>query len=381
MGDPDKISFAMSEHIPQIVLTGGPCGGKTTALAYLNEKLSDLGYRVFIVPEAATMLITGGVNDIADIIENKPEKHYGFQKELVKTQGRLRERFLSLARIFPDEKCVILLDRAEMDAMAYMGRESFARLMKEVDQSVEEIRDSYDAVVHMVTAADGAEEAYSHENNPARYETPEKAVENDRKVQNAWVGHPKLKIIDNSTDFENKLKRTNQVIMHVLGLPVPLEIERKYLLASPPDLQDEAFANAQIIDLQQMYLLTPDVQETRLRKRSQAGKSTFYRTQKFSITSTTRSETENVITEEEYLNLQSLRDPSRRILNKKRCCFVFENQYFELDMIPGSPPLYLLEIELTEENDKLTLPPFLNIEREVTGEKEYSNSYLALFPE
>ena len=43
----------------EIVLTGGPCSGKTTAHAYLREKLMDFGWRVFFVPESATMIIGG----------------------------------------------------------------------------------------------------------------------------------------------------------------------------------------------------------------------------------------------------------------------------------------------------------------------------------
>jgi len=49
----------------------------------------------------------------------------------------------------------------------------------------------------MVTAADGAVEFYTGENNEARYETVEQAVTLDKKLINAWVGHPSFSIIDN----------------------------------------------------------------------------------------------------------------------------------------------------------------------------------------
>ncbi len=41
-------------NLIRIVLTGGPCGGKTTAISRLMEWLTGLGYYVVIVPEAAT---------------------------------------------------------------------------------------------------------------------------------------------------------------------------------------------------------------------------------------------------------------------------------------------------------------------------------------
>lgn len=51
----------MAELIGKIVLTGGPCAGKTTALARIEEELTEKGYRVFIVSESATELIKGGI--------------------------------------------------------------------------------------------------------------------------------------------------------------------------------------------------------------------------------------------------------------------------------------------------------------------------------
>ena len=45
----------------KIVLTGGPCAGKTTALARLAGFLRKRGFRVYTVPEAATMAFTSGV--------------------------------------------------------------------------------------------------------------------------------------------------------------------------------------------------------------------------------------------------------------------------------------------------------------------------------
>ena len=53
--------LAKAKHpIIRICLTGGPCAGKTTALATLNQVLAQLGFRVLLVPEAATLLMKGG---------------------------------------------------------------------------------------------------------------------------------------------------------------------------------------------------------------------------------------------------------------------------------------------------------------------------------
>ena len=79
----------------------------------------------------------------------------------------------------------------------------------------------YDQVVHLVSAANGAEEHYTRwsklgekgftilfrSNNKTRTEDIELAKTNDRLVGEAWVGHPYYELIDNSTDFETKMRR------------------------------------------------------------------------------------------------------------------------------------------------------------------------------
>jgi thymidylate kinase len=50
----------MSE-IKVIALTGGPCAGKSTGLAYLRQKLEELGCAVIITQEAPTDLMVRGL--------------------------------------------------------------------------------------------------------------------------------------------------------------------------------------------------------------------------------------------------------------------------------------------------------------------------------
>lgn len=50
------------KRIAKIVLTGGPCAGKTTALNWINNFYTKKGYGVIFVPETATELITSGIS-------------------------------------------------------------------------------------------------------------------------------------------------------------------------------------------------------------------------------------------------------------------------------------------------------------------------------
>ena len=50
-----------TNHVYKIVLTGGPCGGKSTALDKVKKSLEENGISVYTVPEVATIIFTNGV--------------------------------------------------------------------------------------------------------------------------------------------------------------------------------------------------------------------------------------------------------------------------------------------------------------------------------
>ena len=73
-----------------------------------------------------------------------------------------------------ESKCVLICDRGVMDGKAYTEDNVWQTLLDETGWNTIHLRDRrYDAVIHMVTAAQGAEEFYTDANNIARYETKE----------------------------------------------------------------------------------------------------------------------------------------------------------------------------------------------------------------
>jgi CYTH domain-containing protein len=194
----------------------------------------------------------------------------------------------------------------------------------------------------------------------------------DERTLQAWVGHSHLRIIGNETDFETKLRRTLLAVTHVLGIPEPLEIERKFLLAWPPDLAHPVLAQAQAIEIEQRYLLSEDETVRRVRKRSQRGHITYYFTEKAELRPGVREERERIIGPREYLRFLSEVDPTRKPIRKTRYCFAWENAYFELDRFHTPEGLWL-----AEEGESPQLPDFLSIAREVTEDPAFSNAQLA----
>ena len=359
------------DAIKKIVLTGGPCAGKTTALSYVPEKLRNLGYGVITVPEAATELMLNGV-----LIGNRELSVRDFQKQVLLRTIESEKRFEQILRLFRNNKGVLLLDRGKMDGAAYT--DDFESLLREVGLSIPEARDCYDGVLHLVTAADGAEIFYTLENNNMRKETPAEAIAQDIKTRKAWIGSPHFKIIDNSTDFEGKMKRLLSAVYRVVGIPAPIEIERKFLIESL-DVSLIPVPMVEII-IEQVYLVSGTDTDIRVRAREQNGHFIYYLAEKKFISLGKRYETEKQINLETYTELiQTRKSPLCGAIRKKRYCFIWKNQYFELDVFMGKlAPLHILEIELTEENDRIEIPPFIKVIKDVTDDGSFYNKTLSL---
>jgi CYTH domain-containing protein/predicted ATPase len=359
------------EPVAMIVLTGGPCSGKSSSLAYLTEKLSDHGFTVFVIPETATLITNSGIDRRK---MNKSKQVVMYEEAILDMQLAFEETYQqTVTRIFPEHKKVILLDRGIMDIKAFMTEDDFKTILKKKRLTEVKLRDRYNGVIHLVTAAEGAPDFYTGENNSARIETPEEARTIDQKIRESWLGHPHFRIIDNSTDFEGKITRTFSAISHFLGLPAPLHISQKYLVKN---VRYERLPTHQIIHIEQMYLRSKNKnEEIRIRKRGQDGAYLYFLSRKILI------EEEELITEQEYLNLTKLIDPKTDAIRKERICFLWNNQYCELDSYTGKCEgvtiLQIEPVETTRGGPTIQIPPFIAIEDNITGNLRYYERSMA----
>jgi len=346
--------------ITKIILTGGPCSGKSSALSRLRDEFEPIGWKVFIVPESATLLFGTGIN----LGSTDVDKKLTIQSLIMKTQIQLERTVLAAAKL-ETKNVLIVCDRGAMDGKAFMSQTEWQTLLDENMWSTIGLRDKhYDAVIHLVTAADGAKEFYTLANNAARTETAEQAVSIDRKLKEAWTGHPHLRVIDNSTNFENKLKRVFAEIKAICGIPQRFEIEKKYLVETVENIT----VPYETIEIEQTYL-----DSGRIRKRGQNGVYTYYLTHKTEVSPGIRTENEIQISPREYALLLNGKTPQIR---KTRTCFLYKDQYFELDEFLNSG-LKLLEIELNSINAPIILPDFIKIKADVTNDHRYTNRELA----
>lgn len=358
-------------YITKVVLTGGPSAGKTTAMSWIQNNFSKMGYSVLFIPETATELISGGLAPwtcVSNLHYQKCQMKLQLEKEKVFEQG---------ASSLKADKVLIVCDRGALDNKAYMTEAEFACVLNELGLNEVELRDSYDAVFHLVTAAKGAEQFYTTANNAARTESVKEAAELDDKLIAAWTGHPHLRVIDNSTDFEDKLKRVIAEIASFLGEPEPLELERKYLIEYPDIALLDKLPNCRRVEIIQTYLKSAEGEEIRVRQRGYDGNYIYTQTIKRAVSGLKRVEIERRLNKDEYLRLLMDADPKLRPIRKTRYCLTYENQYFEIDIYPFWNDRAIMEIELSDENAPVRFPGFIKLIKEVTEEENYKNAALA----
>lgn len=362
------------KKIKKIVLTGGPCAGKTTALVRINDHFSNLGYKVFTVPEVPTMVTASGWN----YMTSNHDFYYEGEKVILELQLALEDKVQRMAETL-DEPCIIVCDRGAMDISAYISPEMWDDLTAGCGTSTKELRgERYDAVLHLVSAADGAEQFYTVANNAQRYEQADEAGlalarELDKKIIQAWTGHHYLRVINNGANFEHKMNRVLKEISAVLELPQPIEEERKYLVEITGELPDCIET-----DITQTYLVAEPGCEVRLRKRVGTNSSSNILTTRRRLSDTEELVTKRLIPNTLYETMLQQADPYRRPIVKKRKSFVWQGQFFELDTYKDPSGLIILETKGIASHDDLRLPPFLRIIEDITGSKKYYNYNLAL---
>jgi predicted ATPase len=203
---------AVSSTTFRVVMTGGPCGGKSTSLKLLTEALTARGFGVYTTPEVPTILINGGC---AYPGPEGPATEV-FESQLISLQMQLENTFTSIAA-HSGKPSVIIFDRGINDAAAYLDPKVWDKILKLNHWDAATIDKRYDAVLHLVTAADGAEAFYTHANNAARRESPEEAREVDAKLRKAWSEHPHVKVIGNTEGgFDQKMKNSIDAIVELL---------------------------------------------------------------------------------------------------------------------------------------------------------------------
>mmetsp|Transcript_2205 Transcript_2205/g.3269 ORF Transcript_2205/g.3269 Transcript_2205/m.3269 type:complete len:420 (+) Transcript_2205:34-1293(+) len=390
----------------RIVLTGGPCGGKTTALERISNYLRERGFEVMTCPEAFSIIASNGMS--MDYYAAVPTIGPVIQGVVMDLQARMEDGFTSILRA-RGKPAVVLCDRGLMDGSAYCSTEEWDELLETKGiASVCDIREGrYNAVFHLVSAAEGAEQYYTLENNVVRTETAEEARILDRKTRAAWVGHPKLCVFDNSTDFEEKMGRVVDVTANLVGLPSTLRrVTTKFALRGCEDIQS-FLANFpegvkhHVFEVEKVWLYTENTdtqiiptsdksanpsfaqEYSFIRKRSQGKGAVYGQTivqRHFNLEDSSNPqeiESKRIITSREYASAYKSRDTSRHIVRQTRVSFIWKTQSFNVHVYKEpieAKGLGILHCQV-EEGAEVDLPQFLDVERQLRNDKADKEKY------
>lgn len=180
---------APENHRCRIVLTGGPGGGKTTAADLFRR---EIGERVVIVPESATLLFSGGFPRCSESSAVLAAQHAIFhvQRNLEDVQSSL----------YPDR--ILLCDRGTVDGAAYWPRDSnefFATLGTTLERELAR----YDGVIFFESAAVGGMGIEG--GNPVRNESIKQAAALDSRLRKLWARHPRFVLVRHDPSFLRKI--------------------------------------------------------------------------------------------------------------------------------------------------------------------------------
>ena len=156
-----------------------------------------------------------------------------------------------------------------------------------------------------------------------------------------------------------------------------VEIERKYIIKMPDisllELQD-SYSKSEIL---QIYLPSEKGETRRVRRRAYDDKTKYIETRKIRIDNMSATEIERELSPLEFDSLASEIKEGTTPIDKVRHTFVYENQLFEIDVYPQWKFTAIMETELENRETKVEIPSFINIIREVTGDKAYSNAAMS----
>ena len=301
-------------NVTKIVLTGGPCAGKTTGLSWIQNTFEKMGYTLIFMQEPATELKTAGITPArcsSSMAYQLFQMKLQLEKEEVYTQaaidiaraglenGRAGKGKSSLQADQAEKKILIVCDRGFFDNRAYMTEKEFDKALRILGVSEKKKLLSYDAVFHLETTAKNAVVYYGTATNAIRDESPEQAAALDDRVIKAWRDHPYYRIIENLNGFEDKMRHLVSEIAAFLGEPAPYEVRRRFLIDYPDTAVLESLSNCHREEIEQVYLHAPEDVEIRIRKRSCGQDCVFYITRKRTVNGRRQLEAEGRLSERE----------------------------------------------------------------------------------
>ena len=304
----------------------------------------------------------------------------------MRAQLNMETYFENLAKI-QNQDVLLVCDRGACDTFAYCSPEVREQVMASQNWTMDFLNhDRYDKIIHMVTAAKGAENYYGFENK-ARSENIQEGIDLDNKIQEVWFTSPSYVIVDNSDNvFKKKVSRVFNEIGDMLSLPTE-KFVKKFLLKdffSPKDFPKGIFHTNYRENITYLVKNKTGVFSFIIERRFNHTKKCIrtHKTRYISDTIEKRIETSKQLSKELYMSFYQQREKSKREVQKdvysfrmvdNEHVFLYRIENFKLE--EGSFSILHLTTDIHKKSRKL--PHFLSIDKEVTNNPEFFSHKIA----
>ena len=194
-------------NIPRIVLTGGPGGGKSTTLKWLESTMPEL----HLTPEAATAILQSGFPMPGIYRPWTPEWQKSFQIAVWGMQIGLDQIAEQDARL--SGALAIVQDRSTIDPVAYF--ESIAAYEQHLDTKLPTELGKVSMGIFFPTYAGTPH--FDNSTNEHRFEEQDTMIGINDKLMQAWKQHPNMYIIDTPKLQDRVIAAEELIRLHLKG--------------------------------------------------------------------------------------------------------------------------------------------------------------------
>lgn len=355
--------------VRRIVLTGGPGSGKTSVLEKINQVYSSEGYKVIIVPETATELMNNGIT-----FKDGSISLVDFQELVMRLQLAKEEVVDRTIELMSNDKVIVVYDRGTIDNTAYINKTEFEEILARLNnvECFTDLMNKYDLVINLV----GREDFYTTDNNKARSESVNDALKLGDATLKCWLGHKTVKIVLPKDTMEEKISEVLNIINETLSLK-QVRRQAKYLVDLSKTDIDLIRINGKAMQIEQTYLTGDIGVEKRVRKVS-FNDCVYYL---FSVFKIQEDGSKIIVSEKQvdrkvYESLLEFKDISCEPIRKIRYYFVYNGEYFNLDIFEDNKDSGILEVNVGEDESVL-VPGYVSTLDEVSNNELYFNRNLA----
>jgi len=200
-----------------IVLTGGPCAGKTRALAALEGAYPN---DLYVVAEASAVLIEGGFPRPGRGVETWSSE---WQRDFEHATLAVHQAIDRIADREAERlgRSIQIHDRTALDGAGFV-EESVEEFCHEYGLDLEKELARFIAVIHLESLATYDKVRYRENVGTERVERDiEMARVWEMKLREVWAQHPRRVIVPAQNDLEEKIEKVVTLVGEILEEQIP----------------------------------------------------------------------------------------------------------------------------------------------------------------